>query len=204
MKSETKIALSDEELELVNNTGIILTKRNIIDKVYLLLGNLAAMCETILHADKNKFPEQLLTASPKISRGENYLQLPYVVLDYPRLYGKDDILAVRTMFWWGNFFSITLHISGSYKNMFQQNIIDNISLLQQHNFYICINADQWQHHFEEDNYITLKTINAAALQQVVMQQRFIKLAVKFSLQQWQQLPGALEQSFSIITGLIKT
>ena len=59
-------------------------------------------------------PEEVLIQSPKISRGENYNGLPYVMLDYPRCFGKEDVFAMRTMFWWGNFFSITWHLKGKY------------------------------------------------------------------------------------------
>jgi hypothetical protein len=51
----------------------------------------------------------------KISRGENYQLLPYIILDYPSYFSRNNIFAVRTMFWWGNFFSITLHLSGDHK-----------------------------------------------------------------------------------------
>ena len=70
-----------------------------------------------------------------------------------RSYGK-DIFAIRTMFWWGNFFSITLHLSGIYKTMFAQKIIACYELLKETDFFICVHEEQWQHHFEKDNYIT--------------------------------------------------
>jgi len=203
MNSETKIALSGEELKLVNDTGFILTKRAIIEKVYLLFGQLAQSYVAVVQNNKEKLPQPLLAISPKIAKGENYLQLPYVVLDYPRLYEKENILAVRTMFWWGNFFSITLHLGGSYKTALQQQLADNIAVLQAHDFYICINKDQWQHHFEADNYIAVKDKSAAAIQQIILQQHFIKVSVKFSLQQWNEMPAMLKELFSIIITLVK-
>ena len=53
--------------------------------------------------------------SPKISKGENYRGLPYVMLDYPRLFGREEVLAIRTFFWWGHGFSVTLHLKGGYR-----------------------------------------------------------------------------------------
>ena len=32
----------------------------------------------------------------------------------PAVFSKENIFAIRTMFWWGNFFSISLHVSGKY------------------------------------------------------------------------------------------
>ena len=57
--------------------------------------------------------DSLEPASAKISKGEN-MGLPWVMLDYPRLFGQEDVLAIRTMFWWGHCFSVTLHLKGRY------------------------------------------------------------------------------------------
>ena len=51
---------------------------------------------------------------PKISKGEKYKGLPWVMLDYPRIFGKEDIMAIGTRFWWGHYFSVTLHLKGGY------------------------------------------------------------------------------------------
>ena len=93
---------------------------------------------------------------PKISKGENYKGLPYLVLDYPRYFGKDDHFAIRSMFWWGNFFSITLHLSGIYKKMYENKIEASFTLLKEESFFIGISDDQWEHHFETSNYLPLE------------------------------------------------
>ncbi|MFK5012123.1 hypothetical protein ACI4AC_27485, partial [Klebsiella pneumoniae] len=88
--------------ELVNNADWILTKNLIIEKVYELFGRVAAEYIDIY----KKFPDfersTLFALSPKISKGEQYLQLPYVMLDFPRNFTDNDFFAIRTFFWWGN------------------------------------------------------------------------------------------------------
>ena len=114
----TKIHLSADELQLVQNAQLLLTKNTIIEKVYALFGELASeLQQSSIYATRN-LPAELLTLGPKISRGEKYKGLPYVMLDYPRCFGKEDIFAVRTFFWWGNFFSVTLHLKGKYQQLF--------------------------------------------------------------------------------------
>src|SRR5580700_4684754 len=102
---EAKIRLSVEELELVENAEWILTKNRIIDKVQNLFGILAVKMKTEL--ETISLPDEPLQTNPKISKGENYNGLPYVILDYPRLFSKENVFAIRTMFWWGNYFSVT-------------------------------------------------------------------------------------------------
>ena len=80
--SEAKVTLSPKELELVNNADWILTKNLIIQKVYDLFGQVAATYQL----DVARFTEfdatPTCTISPKISKGEQYQQLPYVMLDF--------------------------------------------------------------------------------------------------------------------------
>ncbi len=202
MDSNSKLILSDEELQLVNNSNWILTKRIIIDKVYRLFGTLAGHIK--ISMENSGLPEQVKRSTAKISKGENYLQLPYVMLDHPRCFDARDVFAIRTMFWWGNFFSITLQLSGKYKDMFAEHIHANVEILMQHDFYICINEDQWHHHFEENNYREVKQLSSQELEQLILQGPFIKLAVKFPLQQWSCIDDLLKGTVDDIMKLLKT
>src|SRR5438309_4807722 len=111
-------SLTAYEMQLVTDAQILITKNTIIRKVYELFGKLS---EEYREEVNCKIAGQNLI-SPKISRGENYLGLPYVILDYPRQFAKDDVFAIRSFFWWGNFFSITLHLSGSYLKQYSATI----------------------------------------------------------------------------------
>ena len=202
MNIDSKLMLSDDELKLVTNTGWILTKRKIMEKVDQLLGYISEKQKLIIENEKDWLPEQVVRSAPKIAKGENYLQLPYMLLDYPRCFDAADIFAVRTMFWWGNFFSITLQLSGKYKEEFQEKIVRNVGAVNQ-DVFICINENQWQHHFEADNYIAAKQFSGAALLEMVNKKQFIKLAIKFPLQPWAALPVLLDKSFLEMIKLLK-
>jgi hypothetical protein len=203
MVNDAKITLSPQELQLVCNTEWILTKRAIIEKVYHLFGELAANFTGIVEKNRQHLPEVMLGTEPKISKGENYLQLPYVVLDYPRAYHKANSLAIRTMFWWGNFFSITLYVSDQYKEELERSLLQQLALLQQQEWFICINNDQWEHHFENSNYIPVNEKNKVEIEDITTQQHFIKIAAKFSLQQWNEMPLLLEEMFNTMIQLLR-
>jgi hypothetical protein len=202
MNTFSKLMLSDDELQLVTNTDWILTKRKIIDTVNRLLGDVAERQQQIIENEKAWLPQQVVLSTPKIAKGENYLQLPYLLLDYPRCFDAENIFAVRTMFWWGNFFSITLHLSGIYKEKFQHKIIENIGAVSP-GFFICINENQWQHHFEANNYTGIKKISKEKLEDTIAKKQFIKLCIKFPLQSWAALPALLDKSFLEIIKLLK-
>lgn len=194
--------LSDEELQLVNNREWILTKRIIIEKAMALFGMVSHNMQSVIEKEKYWLPATVVRSSPKIAKGENYLLLPYLLLDYPRCFEGENIFAVRTMFWWGNFFSITLHISGIYKNQFQQNIMDNLVSVKQ-DFFICVHESQWHHHFEEDNYKPLDQLKRHEINEIIAAKPFIKLAVHFPLPEWDHVTERMDFTFRKIIELLK-
>lgn len=202
MNSFSKLTLSADEQQLVNNTEWILTKHKIMDTVNRMLVNISEQQKQVIANEKYWLPDAVVRSTPKIAKGENYLQLPYMLLDYPRCFDANNIFAVRTMFWWGNFFSITLHVSGIYKENFQKKIIANMNVLRQ-DLFICINENQWQHNFNADNYMDVKEMSVESLLDMIEQKPFIKLAIKFPLQLWNDIPQLLDDAFTKIITMLK-
>ena len=184
--SPAKIRLSATERELLCNYEWILTKNAILQKTGALLIHLQPELEKIIAAFAAHIPAAALATRPKLSRGENYRGLPYLVLDYPRLFTKTDVFAIRTMFWWGHFFSVTLHLKGKYKKQYLPILLKNFSLLGSKQFYVCVSAEEWRHEFEEDNYKLLTQLNSSAIEEILLANNFCKLSAKISLPQWNQ------------------
>jgi len=202
MEGQTKIQLSNVEMDLVNNTAWILTKHDIIKKVYLLFGALSESMRKELAPYEKYLPSEVIQKSAKITRGENYKMLPYVVLDYPAFFNKDHIFAVRTLFWWVNFFSITLHLSGKYKHAHVPGTSTLLTALKKHNFFVCINDSAWQHHFEPTNYVAAATFSLGEFEKIYAQD-FFKVARKVPLTEWGNAGDLLLDSFRVILQLVK-
>ncbi len=195
MTEKTKIAFSAKELQMVSDKEWILTKQLIIEKVCQFFGSMALTMQGLVQNCGNNLPEQATKSNPKISRGENYEGLPYVMLDYPRYFTKESTLAIRTLFWWGNFISISLQLSGTIKDSAIQSLIANLIILQQKDYSICVNTDPWKHHFGADNYVPLKNVDATEFAARLYRESFIKIAISIPLQQWDIAPFFLEVHF---------
>src|SRR5687767_5183387 len=176
----TKIRLSAKEAELISNADWILTKNEILKKVKHLLEELMKGQQKHI-SSFYQLPAEILAPPPKISKGENYRGLPYLVLDHPRYFDKDNTFALRTLFWWGNFFSVTLHLGGGYKKKYEQAIASSYQLMKEQDVYCCVNDEQWEHHFEKDNYTAVNELSDADLRKIIAEKKFIKLAKKISL-----------------------
>ncbi|HUM97819.1 MAG TPA: hypothetical protein PK275_08170 [Chitinophagaceae bacterium] len=198
--NQTKIRLSIEEAELISNSNIILTKNRISTKVNQLLGQLASKQQTLSRKFLN--PE-VLQVAPKIARGENYLGLPWQLLDYPRVFGKEDVLAIRTMFWWGNFFSTTLHLAGRYHKAAIDNLIHHFEYFSNENYFICINADPWIHHFDPSNYKSIHQANLKEYKQNITQNSFVKIAAAIPLNEWDDAEQQLLKHFQYLIQIVK-
>ncbi|MBC7866779.1 MAG: hypothetical protein H7X88_04515 [Gloeobacteraceae cyanobacterium ES-bin-316] len=194
MPDKTKIMLSEQELKIVTDTNWVLTKQEIIKKVYALFNEQVAVIGKILTEKKSGYPVKLTTTLPKISKGENYRSLPYVILDYPGIFGRENIFALRTMFWWGNFFSITLHLSGDYKDQYGP-IFYDVLVSSAKDFYICVNDKAWEHHFEPSNYMEVSKINKEELRALFSQKDFIKIALKINLTHWNNIENLLQADY---------
>lgn len=201
MESLTKIQLSPQQMELVNNTDWILNKHIITKKVYDMFGEINEIFKEEIKDINALFPENLKYQSGKISKGENYQLLPYVILDYPAFFWKDRVLAIRTMFWWGNFFSVTLHLSGIHKEQLSINTEQAFSYLHQNDFYICINEKEWEHHFETDNYIKASDISFKTYREIC-QKHFFKISKKLHLTEWDNATEFILETFRKIIGLM--
>jgi hypothetical protein len=177
---DSKIQLSQSELDLFCNAEIILTKNRIIQKVIELLDVL----QNKMVDAKQSIASPLFNTSPKISRGEYYMGLPYVILDYPRESKDQNLFFIRSMFWWGNFYSSTLHISGSNVERHKQALVKHYPTLSEKDYWLGINTDPWVHHFEKDNYIKISELSAGAYEAAIEEQAHIKIATKWPLEQW--------------------
>lgn len=196
--NEAKIRLSAKEMELVTNADWILTKNAIIQKTKGLLEILLQRQQEILESYRTTLPIEVVSTTPKISKGENYRGLPYLVLDHPRYFNKENIFAIRTMFWWGHFFSSTLHLSGQYKQQAEERIINAYPTLNSGS--ISINDDEWEHHFDRENYVPVRELDEAGFSEQVRQKKFLKLAYAVPLHQWDDALVKLEDHF---TGWLK-
>lgn len=200
--SKAKIRLSQKELELVIDDDFILTKNAILEKAKHLLLELQEKQQNFLQHPQLFIGTDGSTLSPKISKGENYKGLPYLILDYPRVFKDTNIFAVRTMFWWGHFFSTTLHLSGDYKKISEDKIIASFPLLTEKDFFYCVNDSPWEHDFEADNYLPLSTIRKTELEKRIREKPFIKLATKIPLHQWDDAPDILFNYFREIIEML--
>jgi hypothetical protein len=185
-----KLQLSEEEKVLVGNPSVILTKNRILEKINAMFGMLSEQQVAIAESLRKQLPQEFFLAPPKISRGDQYRQMPWLMLDFPRCFQSGHLLAIRQFFWWGHLYSSSLLVSGQLKALITGK---DWKLLP--GLYICVHASPWEHHFEAANFRPIASVSAAELE-AICQKEFIKLAFMIPISHWDQVPDFYNQSFS--------
>lgn len=200
--SAAKIRLSALEAGMMADKGFILTKNHILQQVEGLLETVQEQQQQFIRSQPGLFPPEVLEIPPKISRGENYKGFPWRILDYPRCFSKEDIFAIRSMFWWGHYFSVTLHLAGTYKTKFEAAFVNARDLLAGKGFSLCIQADPWQHHFEKDNYAPVEGLTQEEFAEQLCAKPFLKIGHTIPLQSWEKADELMMEDFGLVAGLL--
>lgn len=74
--NEAKLQLSADEMNLATNKDIILTKQRVVKKVCELMGILSAQMQDHLGGTNFLLAPEMVNSSSKISKGEQYQQMP--------------------------------------------------------------------------------------------------------------------------------
>lgn len=153
---DTNFSLNSEELSFLSDTSFFSRKKLVTGKITEIFGALEVEYEGVALKYAAAVPDALFNRRGKISRGENYKGLPYIILDYPATFQKKGVFAFRTLMWWGHEFSFTFHLSGNYFDQYFEQLFSSLNEFE-NGTRICINTAQWEHHQQPDNYIELKT-----------------------------------------------
>jgi hypothetical protein len=180
---DSKLVFSATELQMASDAGWILTKNGIIDKVYILFGALSECLRESFSVVNDDFP-QVLNVSPKISRGEKYHGLPWVMLDFPR-YFKDDPghFAIRTFFWWGNYFLIQAQFSNQFIPKIVKGIEKNIvpTDIKGYQLYAGYPLNMWNNTLPQAGLELLESRNFSS---EIPEKGVLKIAIKLPIDDW--------------------
>ena len=191
----TEKSFTNTELKILHNTRFFEVKATAIKKIDIILANVRDSLKAEIENKNIIFPKEVDARNGKIFRGENYLGLPYLILDYPKHFSKESVFAFRTMFWWGNFFSFTLHLQGKALEERRNDLIKKIPSLKHKDIYICMNDNPWQYHYGKGNYIAIDKLPNTKLKKLFSEGDFIKLSKKIPLKDYKFISKFTIESF---------
>lgn len=175
------IKFTPSEQEVIQNDEFLLVKQQAIDKVLSVFSALKEEIEVLL--EQNQWWDQIpgTIGDVKMAKGESYRSLPYVILDYPRKFSFEDIFAYRCMFWWGHFFSFTLHLQGQSRKKFAPLLKEGIHQTDPSGLYLAVGDTPFEYHYGADNYKPLEDFTHSEIETLFENKDFIKLSSKLPI-----------------------
>jgi hypothetical protein len=149
--------------------------------------------------------DAIILNSPKISRGENYLGFPWMILDYPRLFSKSSVFAIRTLCWFGNSMSITLHLSGLSLETYKEKVLTNLYKLEANGYWISKGAEEWDHSISNENYLKVDDFlneNNTFLKTNYFD-KYLKISKQISFNEWKEIPRIHYETTTNLLSLLK-
>lgn len=177
------------------NGDWILTKNRVLDQITGFLANLQLAQHEWVQEHASQLPAEVIANPAKISKGEQYLGLPYRVLDFPRLFGATDMFAIRTLFWWGHYFTVNLVLAGEWKQQACDSLIASFDTLQEKETHICTGDDPWIHQISSEYYREIASLSRVEWEKIIREQAVVKLTTRHPLTDWEQLDQRLLHDF---------
>ena len=95
----SKISFNNEDIEILSDKDFLLKKKVLTDEVISLFKVISEeIKQELIKSSKPLWSSQF---TGKISKGEYYKGLPYIVSDYPRRIDNNGICLFRVIFLWG-------------------------------------------------------------------------------------------------------
>ncbi|MFT4094771.1 MAG: hypothetical protein QM640_14160 [Niabella sp.] len=195
-----KLHLSFQQIKLVTNAEWILTKNEILRHIKTALEEMYTTQQSLIA--QTSLPSEIVRSGGKISRGENYLGLPWMVLDYPRCFVKENIFAIRSLFWWGRLFSTTLHLSGKWQQQFAAPLLKASSRLRAGNFLISSNGNEWLHDAASEHYTEINNLQEPEFEKILQQAAFVKIAAFTGIEHINDAPEILMRQFELLVKIV--
>lgn len=168
----TKLHIPPEAITTLQNTDFFSFKRQFTKELIAYLGEMITQLKADPLVQAFTYPAGTDATVGKITKGENYRGLPYVIADFPRLFSPESVMAYRVMFWWGHYFSCTWHFSGAALQQYYPLIKSNWVALQQEEALVAVEGDEWQHALEPPVYQPIQSTALSAAPP-----SFLKIAV---------------------------
>jgi hypothetical protein len=170
--------LTKHELNFARDKTYPLVKHDIVQKINNQFQELGQKLVQQLSGH-----ELVSIAEFKITRGENFQLMPYMVLDFPKINGKEFSITCRTLFWWGHYFSCNLVIQTRLLDVEQT----ASSLVKMKKVRILRGENLWEHDIKNADYVKIHTLTQQEIIQLLEEQTYLKLAVGIDIEKAETL-----------------
>lgn len=155
--------LTKHELHIISDADFMRTKQLLIKNISNYYNQIGEQLLTKYHADSG--------LTHKVTRGENYLDMPYVVLDVPQLKPNNISRKLRIMVWWGHYVSLQYFVEANANNL------KHAMQLPAQNYKILTTQSLFNNHLESADFVEPNQLHEHSFSDL----QYTKIAVSIPL-----------------------
>lgn len=187
-----------EEMRMISDTDFFPAKAEMIRKLHeefmKLRDQLRAECETI---PLSLVPAGTDFVTGQLVKGEKFHDFPYVYLDFPKFFSKEEMFAFRSFFWWGHSLIFCWLLSGPRLGEYQKRLITSHETLAHHAVFFSTAGTPWEWGLEKPHAVFLSEINKARLKEILKDRPFLKLGCSMPLKSLETPDAILQEGLRI-------
>jgi hypothetical protein len=143
-KPETSEDWRPKDLEMISHLEVFQNKPAILKKVESRLTKLKEAMALELLPCVAQLPSGTNIEKGQIARGENHNGFPFLSLDIPQNFSKNEMYTYRTLFWWGHYLGFSLILKGDKLKTYFQRLAENCSEPHFQNIYLSQASTPWE------------------------------------------------------------
>ncbi|GAB4403112.1 MAG: hypothetical protein OHK0039_01840 [Bacteroidia bacterium] len=179
--------LSAAELAALQDRDFLPMKHRIGEKLDRLLLDLRDEIGMTLASATDKLPAVVRTTPGKLARGENYKHYAYRLLDMPRVFAGEDMLAFRSLVLWGHEVGFHLMLAGSYLQRYGSAL-----MAQRQAFapgaWLAAHETPWVWERTVPGYLSLDQVSAETVSTICAQHSYLKISYFLPLDMLHETP----------------
>ncbi len=178
--NQNETQLDALELALLKDAEVLPRKHSVQRKLERLLA------ETGQKLSTQKLDLPWPSMHPKLSRGENYEQQAYRVMDYPRVQEGESFLFYRTLILWGHPIGLHLIASGHFMERLAPALLSNYRSLDASWQYVA-HDNPWLWESDKPGLMPCSGMKTESLEEEINKRKFLKLSRFLPLKQYVDL-----------------
>jgi hypothetical protein len=192
------------EMRMILNTDFFPAKAGIIrkfhDEFMSLRDQLRMECQKDILGNG---PKGCDWATGQLVKGERFHDFPYVYLDFPKFFSKDEMFTFRSFFWWGHALFFCWFLSGPRLEEYKVRLVADYAALSGQTIFLSTADSPWEWSLEKPHAVFLDQTTEEDLKEILKDRSFLKIGSALTLKSL-EIPGAISQEGMRIFGLLKS
>ncbi|HXC61202.1 MAG TPA: hypothetical protein VNV63_00885 [Nitrospiria bacterium] len=117
----------------------------------------------------------------QLVKGEKFQDFPYVYLDFPKFFSRDEMFTFRSFFWWGHSLIFCWFLSGPRLDEYRKRLLACHKTISHQTVFLSTAGTPWEWGLEKPHAEFLDRIKKERLKEILAERTFLKFGCSMPL-----------------------